>query len=395
VLVEHLLNNLLRWLDQNGLASYDFCDALQSPLLLSITSNNRSFQRLAIQVVNRFPFNIRPMLRIKPHISSQTLAIMCSARAWQYVGGWKDISDQQVRDTASMLINDRLEIDDLYLWGLKFPFSSRYVQSNSLTPNLFQTSNSIHALLDAYQAVGDVSFADAALKAADSCCRYLGIVNSKFGLFCRYYPGLDAPIYNVNALLAAALLRLALLNIGNARNYRSLAEGLLDFILKGQRHDGSWPYGADKSGQWVDGFHSGYILEALGYFWESEFSAAVRRSVAKGVEFFEGNLIEADGCPKYYVNSRYPVDVQNCAQAIQTTARLLPLFSDHQYILTKMINSVVNELYIGNHLNSGYFAANRTRLFLNKTAYVRWGQAPMVLALTHAWSVQANRNKIS
>ena len=176
------------------------------------------------------------------------------------------MSSDMVRDAANDLITDRLSIDGTFIWGLKMYFSTRFVQAKPSTPNLFQTSNAIHALLDAYQATGDSYFADVADKAVSSCLSQLGVVGSSTGRYCRYYPEMEIPVYNVNASFSSCCLRLSCLGVGKADVKRQLSEDLLAFVLRGQRPDGSWPYADDKAGQWVDGYHTGYVLEALGYF---------------------------------------------------------------------------------------------------------------------------------
>jgi hypothetical protein len=199
---------------------------------------------------------------------------------------------------------------------------------------------------------------------------------------------MDAPVYNVNALLSAAYWRLACLDIGSVERRAAQAEAMLGYVLRGQRSSGAWPYAAHPSGQWVDGFHTGYVLESLGYFLESSMQSVVAGALEAGVRYFARTLIDPDGCPRYFDHSRYPIDVQNCAQAIQTIARLLPRGGLNRSLLERTVDCVVRELFIPSHLGGGYFASVRGRHFTTKTPYVRWGQAPMMLALTHAWNAQ-------
>ena len=100
---------------------------------------------------------------------------------------------------------------------------------------------------------------------------------------------MDTPVYNVNALFAAACLRLSCLGIGDIDINRERSKDLLAFVLSGQRSDGSWPYAADKVGQWTDGYHTGYILEALGYFLRSPLVTLARDALKAGLVFFENN----------------------------------------------------------------------------------------------------------
>jgi hypothetical protein len=383
--VEAVLERLLRWLESHGLESYDYADILQSPMIRALTLQNQLAERVAIQFGKRFPFNVRPLLRIAPHLSSQTLALLCSARAWQYAAGWTGASESTVRTAAEQLIQDRLPDLRNALWGMKLHFRARFFRATPATPNLFQTSNAVHALLDAYQVTEESAFADVADDAIAGCVQEMGFVRLEEGCYCRYYPGAEAATYNVNALLAAACWRLSGLGIGNAELHASRARNLLTFVLDGQRPDGAWPYAAHPAAQWVDGYHSGYVLEALGYFLSSSLEETVRRPLEAGLAYFIRTLIDPDGCPRALDTSRYPIDVQNCAQAIQTLARLIPEAGTSQRF-ERTLECVIRQLFLPIEGGCGYFVARRNRFFVNKTPYVRWGQAPMVLALTHAWN---------
>lgn len=385
---EETLRKLLGWLDQHGLTSYDPVDTLESGVIRRLTFGNQFAERVVLQLGKRLPLNVRPLLGIKPHLSSQTLALVSSARAWQQIAGWPGVDGDTVRRAAQALIHDRLGRGEIYLWGLKLHFSTRFVRAFPSTPNLFQTTNAIHALLDTYHATGDAEFVDAASRAVDACATHLGFVSTSAGPYCRYYPGMDTPVYNVNALLSAACWRLARLDIGPAERHTEWATELLGYVLKGQRPSGAWPYAAHRAGQWVDGFHTGYVLEALGYFLESPLHTLVAAPLEMGIQHFTDVLIDPDGCPRYFDRSRYPIEVQNCAQAIQTIARLLPRGGLSTPLLERMVDCVVRELFLPEGDGVGYFAAMRGRRLRNNTPYVRWGQAPMMLALTHAWNVQ-------
>ena len=392
IVVEDILQRLLTWLDRHGLASYDYADILRSRLVRRLTFASPFAQRVAIQFGKHFPLNIRPLIGITPHVSSQTLALLCSARAWQCAAGLPGVTVETLHQTAQALLDDRLEDGTNALWGLKLHIATRFVQATPTTPNLFQTSNAIHALLDTFQVTGKDVYALAANEAVISSVERLGLVvddgTRGGGIFCRYYPGMETPVYNVNALLAAASWRLRNLAIGGVQAHGERAESLLRFVLGGQRPDGAWPYASHPSGQWVDGYHTGYLLEALGYLRHPAVDAPVEAALERGASYFRGRLMDADGCPKYFDNSRYPIDVQNCAQAIQTIARLQPLGGLDMPLLRRAVSCAVRELFLPDAEGGGYFAATRRRLFVNHTPYVRWGQAPMALALTLAWNAQ-------
>ena len=90
-------------------------------------------------------------------------------------------------------------------------------------------------------------------------------------------------------------------------------------LLTHQRPDGSWPYGEQPGLQWVDGFHTGYVLEAL-LACERAGVGDVGPALERGLAFYRDRLFLADGTAKYYVDDVFPVDAQCVAQGIQTFA---------------------------------------------------------------------------
>jgi len=70
--VEDTLRQLLAWLDRNGLASYDYADILRSPVIRGLTFGSQFGQQVALQFGKRFPFNIRPLIGVTPHVAQNT-----------------------------------------------------------------------------------------------------------------------------------------------------------------------------------------------------------------------------------------------------------------------------------------------------------------------------------
>ena len=65
-----------------------------------------------------------------------------------------------------------------------------------------------------------------------------------------------------------------------------------------QRPDGSWPYGEERHLNWVDGFHTGYVLDCLlDTVGAGGGGASVAASWQRGLEYYMANLIETKGRP--------------------------------------------------------------------------------------------------
>src|SRR5262249_43795193 len=141
----------------------------------------------------------------------------------------------------------------------------------------------------------------------------------------------------------------------------------MEWSVRRQRADGSWPYGEAANQQWVDNFHTGYCLVALretGWFPEA---------AQRGFEFWGQMFWLPDFEPKYYHDRRWPVDIHCCAQGILTYLAFGELAKANR----------VAEWALKNMWDArGFFWYQRTPWWTNRIAYMRWSQAWMYYALS-------------
>jgi hypothetical protein len=113
---------------------------------------------------------------------------------------------------------------------------------------------------------------------------------------------------------------------------------------------------------------------------------AAEQALRRGVDFYLTNLFTKDDVPRYAADRTRPFEVQNCAQAIQTLAKLVWLDARHLERAERVAAVVIESLYRqtrGGEAPEGYFVTSRGRWSTNALPAVRWGQAPMLLALTY------------
>jgi hypothetical protein len=67
---------------------------------------------------------------------------------------------------------------------------------------------------------------------------------------------------------------------------------------------------------WVDNFHTGYVLEALGLC--EPLDGRVRPALERGSDSWERELFLKNGTLKYTPSRLYPIDAHNYAQAVET-----------------------------------------------------------------------------
>jgi hypothetical protein len=145
-----------------------------------------------------------------------------------------------------------------------------------------------------------------------------------------------------------------------------------------QHPDGSWLYGELPTQRWIDNFHTGFNLCALRDLRQSvgtnEFDECIRR----GFEFYRTHFFVQDGAPKYFHNRAYPIDIHCVAQSIITLLE----FKDVDLGAGDLAQSVYD--WAMRHMwdDNGFFYYRVQRLWTDHTAYMRWSQAWMLLALS-------------
>jgi hypothetical protein len=242
-------------------------------------------------------------------------------------------------------------------------------------------------LLDAHDRFGDAESLELAVGAAEWFLHRVPRTSTPVGAFFSYVVGDRTPIHNANVLACSLIARAA--DIAGRPDWTAAASEGVAYTLAHQRRDGAWLYGETPTTRWVDGFHTGYVLDALTICERHGVSGEIDSARRRGLDFYRGRLFLADGTPKYYENATYPIDAQSVAQAIQTFALAAaydPAALGHaarsfDYAMRRMWN------------RDGRFLFQRRPLWANPAPHMRWVQSPMLRALTHLHSALAAENR--
>jgi hypothetical protein len=203
--------------------------------------------------------------------------------------------------------------------------------------------------------------------------RHVPQTGAAAGAFFGYLAGDRTPIHNANMLACALLARLS----PHLDGAEEAARTGVEYTLARQRPDGSWPYGELPHLDWVDNFHTGYVLECLIACADAGVDGGTEEAIESGLDYYRSELFLPDGTPKYRPDSVYPIDSQCVAQGIQTFAlasRRLPGALEHAHTVYQWARATMRR-------RDGAFAFQRRRLWINQTPHVRWTVAPMLLAL--------------
>jgi hypothetical protein len=177
----------------------------------------------------------------------------------------------------------------------------------------------------------------------------------------------------INATMFASRLLAEAFQLTANEEYRSDAAMSVEFVLRHQRTDGSWPYAVGDPRQWTDNFHTAYVLECLLDYVELTNDERPLEAIWKGTEFYMGSFFHSGCVPRYYHDRTYPVDTTAVAQSILLLVRL-----------GETARAVDTALWSIRRLQQpdGSFAYRDYRFFVNRIPYMRWSQAWMFAALS-------------
>lgn len=296
---------------ESGWRSFDPFDALACPLGEVVRRRSRLGARVMVQAGLRVGPAPRMALGIRPRREAKALADLLATAV---------LAGEDAGPLADLLLDEAVTTPHGRGWGLSFPYASRFVAVEARTPNAYTTASAASALLDAARAFGREDLAAIACEGLRFVTEDLGWIRRREGDYVRYWPGSDVPITNVQALVAAVAARAA--RLGGDGSLRSAAESLAASVVAAQREDGSWRYSEDGAADFVDSFHTGFVLEGLhGYLAAGGADDGVSRSLEAGHRYFTSHLVESStGLPLARGDGRPTTDPQSVAQCAQTLA---------------------------------------------------------------------------
>lgn len=341
------------WGEARDWRGRDPYDALTSPLAPALTLGSPLGRRLLTQAVKRSPLDLRPLLRIPPAHNAKALALVASGYARLAAAGDESARPAAERWLAWLDANRALGGRG---WGYHFDVQTRFFHYSAQTPNAIATSFAAQAFLDGVELLGDPRWLDPAEEACEFLLEEL-LRSGPAGPYFAYLPGHDELVHNANALCCAVLDR---------RGARPdvVAEAIAT-TLAAQRADGSWPYAEGPAGDWVDNFHTAYILESLARIGAPE-------ALARGCDYWERALFLADGTPRYSPERTYPLDAHCYASAVDAWLALGEL-GRAERVAALLVERMLDP--------SGKVHFQQRRLHMSRVPFIRWTAAPSFRAL--------------
>ena len=383
---EAALWKLLRYCESNDWAGYDPYDALNGKLFDWLPMLNNRIGRIALtQSMKRLPLNVRPLLGIRKVQNPKAIGLFLSAFLILSDAGLLEVGTTS-RNMIESLIALRSPNCPYWCWGYSFPWQTRTEIVQRWSPNVVCTAFVADALLDAYELLHDGRCLEMAVSAAQYMINDLLWTETGAIGFSYPYPGAHTKIHNANLLAAALLCR-----VHRHTREQRLAETSFDvarYAVSRQREDGSWPYGESPTQGWIDNFHTGYNLCALSAIGQYTGTNEFQDSVRKGFDFYRASFFLSGGATKYFCDRPFPIDIHCIAQSIITLVALRDIDPDNLSLAASVFMWSMKHMWD----ERGFFYYRVHRFFKDRTSYMRWSQAWMVLALSKLISSFRNRS---
>ena len=157
------------------------------------------------------------------------------------------------------------------------------------------------------------------------------------------------------------------------------------YVVRRQREDGSWAYGADDYQSWSDNFHTAFVLTSLARIIDSVptsvasgLGVQLEGPLRRGYDFWREQFLLENGWPKYFPDRLYPADVHSASAAIVALVDLRGRIPSTMILAEQIAKWAIENL----RDQQGYFYFQRRRFHTIRIPYMRWSQAWMMYGLS-------------
>lgn len=385
--IETTVKWFVRWLDQYGETSYDHQSYFAGGM-----------GRRAKALYYRKP--LLGMLAVSPMIFSEAFVPSMRRLFWKplrfpiadahYAMGFAFLAEAYKQDSYLQRAIHFLEVLKAtrckgfrrYCWGYPFDWETRTGTYREGTPMITSVPYMYEAFRQVHQLDGNSEWLGIMHSIAEHALEdYQDYEVSPDASTCSYAPGKENSkgVINASAYRAFLLTRAAF--DFSEDKYRRAAERNLNFVIESQNLNGSWYYSTDIVRDFVDHFHTCFVLKALAKIEQLTGSAQCRQAIERGVYYYVRNLFDANGLPKPFSKppriTVYRRELYDYAECINLSALLQDRFPD----LDRILSLVLTDLLQRWRKSDGSFRARELLFGWDNVPMHRWAQSQVFRSL--------------
>lgn len=266
-------------------------------------------------------------------------------------------------------------------WGYPFDWETRNGTMKTGTPMITSLPYMYEAFREVHRMDGKRQWFEVMRSIAEHArLDYPDVPFSPTASTCAYIPDPadHGGVVNASAY-RAGLLTYAAHDFGDER-YARIAEKNLNFVLESQNPDGSWFYSLDGARDFVDHFHTCFVLKALAKIEQLRENAALTSAIDRGVSYYVANLFDEDRLPKPFSRRPRMTVYKNELYDMAECVNLAVLLRGRYPALDEILSAVVNKDEW--QKRDGSFRSRRLFLGWDNVPMHRWAQSQMFRSLT-------------
>ena len=276
-----------------------------------------------------------------------------------------------------------------YCWGYPFNWETRRGTMWQGTPLITTVPYVYEAFRDVYRIDGDPKWREVMLSIARHAAEdYHDFETSPYASSCSYNPLPGDPGGVINASAYRAFLLTAAARDFSDTEYERTAQRNLNFVLQAQNPDGSWYYSTDGERDFIDHFHTCFVLKALAKIEAMTNDPGCTKAIERGVDYYVRNLFDEQGLPKPFSRrprmTVYRRELYDYAECINVGVLLEGRFPALDEILSRVITME------GWQKSDGSFRSRQLLVGWDDTPMHRWAQSQLFRSLS--FFLLQNRN---
>ena len=277
-----------------------------------------------------------------------------------------------------------------YCWGYPFDWVTRNGIIKAGTPLITTTPYTFEAFLQ----VNELQPRDEWKQILASIARHVStdikdFKSSETARTSAYTPYDQGGVINASAYRAFTLTSAAEF-LGDS-SLLETAKRNLNFVLENQNADGSWPYAVDGVRDFVDHFHTCFVMKALAKIYPLTGDKRCLNALARGVDYYLKNLFGEEGMPRPFSKAPrltvYKGELYDCAECINLCLLLRNHFPQLQTTLETVVAGILKDWI----KPDGSFRSRKLILGWDNVPMHRWAQSQMFRSLTFYLSEEALR----
>ena len=268
-----------------------------------------------------------------------------------------------------------------HCWGYPFDWVTRNGVMAANTPLITSTPYCYEAFAAVHAVDGEKRWLGAMQSAAEHAFTDIkDRVLSEDVATAGYTPS-DTEGGVINASAYRAFLLTSASRQFSRPDYRRAAERNIAFVLQSQQADGSWFYATDGVRNFVDHFHTCFVLKALAKIDALVGHEGCRKAIEAGVGYYVAHLFDEKGLPRPFASAPrltvYRHELYDYAECINLGALLRGRYPE----LDQRLDTTLADLLARWRKPDGSFRSRELRFGWDNVPMHRWAQSQIFRSL--------------